>query len=393
MLFFMPSSIMPTYARLPIRFSHGEGVYLYTDDGGRYLDALAGIAVNSLGHAHPRLVAAISEQARRLIHVSNLYEINEQEKLADQLTAAAGMDNVFFCNSGAEANEAAIKLARLYGHEKGISLPKIIVAEGAFHGRTLASLTATGNTRIQKGFEPLVEGFIRVPFDNIDAIRVAAEKEDGIVAVLLEPVQGEGGIRIPHDGYLRAVEQLCRDHGWLFMLDEIQTGIGRTGKMFAFEHDNLSPDVVTLAKGLGGGFPIGACLAKGGAATVLTAGKHGSTFGGNPLACAAASTVLDTITDEALSENAATTGKALVDMLRDRLDDNPSVKEIRGSGLMIAVELDRPCTELVKRGIDNESILVNVTAERVVRLLPPLIIDQNVATVIADKVASLVNSL
>ena len=384
---------MPTYARLPIRFSHGEGVYLYTDDGGRYLDALAGIAVNSLGHAHPRLVAAISEQARRLIHVSNLYEISEQEKLADQLTAAAGMDNVFFCNSGAEANEAAIKLARLYGHEKGISLPKIIVAEGAFHGRTLASLTATGNARIQQGFEPLVEGFIRVPYDDVDAIRVAAEKEDDIVAVLLEPVQGEGGIRIPHDGYLKAVEQLCRDHGWLFMLDEVQTGIGRTGKMFAFEHDNLSPDVVTLAKGLGGGFPIGACLAKGEASTVLTAGKHGSTFGGNPLACAAASAVLDTITDEALSENAATTGKALVDMLRDRLDDNPSVKEIRGSGLMIAVELDRPCTELVKRGIDNESILVNVTAERVVRLLPPLIIDQNVATAIADKVASLVNSL
>ena len=384
---------MPTYARLPIRFSHGEGVYLYTDDGGRYLDALAGIAVNSLGHAHPRLIAAISEQARRLIHVSNLYEISEQEKLADQLTAAAGMDNVFFCNSGAEANEAAIKLARLYGHEKGISLPKIIVAEGAFHGRTLASLTATGNTRIQKGFEPLVEGFIRVPYDDVDAIRVAAEKEDGIVAVLLEPVQGEGGIRIPHDGYLKAVEQLCRDHGWLFMLDEVQTGIGRTGKMFAFEHDNLSPDVVTLAKGLGGGFPIGACLAKGTAATVLTAGKHGSTFGGNPLACAAASTVLDTITDEALSENAATTGEALLDMLRDRLDDNPSVKEIRGSGLMIAVELDRPCTKLVKRGIDNESILVNVTAERVVRLLPPLIIDQNMATAIADKVASLVNSL
>ena len=384
---------MPTYARLPIRFSHGEGVYLYTDDGGRYLDALAGIAVNSLGHAHPRLVAAISEQARRLIHVSNLYEISEQEKLADQLTAAAGMDNVFFCNSGAEANEAAIKLARLYGHEKGISLPKIIVAEGAFHGRTLASLTATGNARIQQGFEPLVEGFIRVPYDDVEAIRVAAEKEDGIVAVLFEPVQGEGGIRIPHDGYLKAVEQLCRDHGWLFMLDEVQTGIGRTGKMFAFEHDNLSPDVVTLAKGLGGGFTIGACLAKGEASTVLTAGKHGSTFGGNPLACAAASAVLDTITDEALSENAATTGKALVDMLRDRLDDNPSVKEIRGSGLMIAVELDRPCTELVKRGIDNESILVNVTAERVVRLLPPLIIDQNMATAIADKVASLVNSL
>ena len=384
---------MPTYARLPIRFSHGEGIYLYTDDGDRYLDALAGIAVNSLGHAHPRLVTAIAEQARRLIHVSNLYEISEQEKLADQLTAMAEMDNVFFCNSGTEANEAAIKLARLYGHEKGISRPKIIVAEGAFHGRTLASLTATGNTRIQQGFEPLVEGFIRVPFDNVDAIQLAAEKEEGIVAILLEPVQGEGGIRIPRDGYLKAVEQLCRDHGWLFMLDEVQTGVGRTGKMFAFEHDTLSPDVVTLAKGLGGGVPIGACLAKGEAATVLTAGKHGSTFGGNPLACAAASAVLDTIADEALSENAATTGKALVDMLRDRLDDNPSVTDIRGSGLMIAVELNRPCTELVKRGIDDEFILLNVTAERVVRLLPPLIIDQNAATVIADKVASLVNSL
>ena len=389
----MPSSIMPTYARLPIRFSHGKGVYLYTDDGARYLDALAGIAVNSLGHAHPRLVAAISEQAHRLIHVSNLYEIAEQEKLANQLTTAAGMDNVFFCNSGAEANEAAIKLARLYGHEKGITVPKIVVAEGAFHGRTLASLTATGNARIQQGFEPLVEGFVRVPFDDIEAIRLAAEENEGIVAVLLEPVQGEGGIRIPRRGYLEAVERLCRERGWLFILDEVQTGIGRTGKMFAFEHDALSPDVVTLAKGLGGGFPIGACLARGEAATVLTAGKHGSTFGGNPLACAAASTVLDTIADEALAENAATTGKALVEMLKEKLGDNPSVTGIRGIGLMIAIELDRPCAELVKRGIDNESILVNVTAERVVRLLPPLILDRNEATAIADKVASLVNSL
>ena len=389
----MPSSIMPTYARLPIRFSHGKGVYLYTDDGARYLDALAGIAVNSLGHAHPRLVAAISEQAHRLIHVSNLYEIAEQEKLANQLTTAAGMDNVFFCNSGAEANEAAIKLARLYGHEKGIALPNIIVAEGAFHGRTLASLTATGNARIQQGFEPLVEGFVRVPFDDIEAIRLAAEENEGVVAVLLEPVQGEGGIRIPRRGYLEAVERLCRERGWLFMLDEVQTGIGRTGKMFAFEHDALSPDVVTLAKGLGGGFPIGACLAKGEAATVLTAGKHGSTFGGNPLACAAASTVLDTIADEALVENAATTGKALVEMLKEKLGDNPSVTGIRGIGLMIAIELDRPCAELVKRGIDDESILINVTAERVVRLLPPLILDRDEATAIADKVASLVNSL
>ncbi len=389
----MFSPVMPTYTRLPISFTHGEGVYLYTTDGTRYLDALSGIAVNSLGHTHPVLSKTIADQAARLMHVSNLYRIEEQERLAARLTELAGMDNVFFCNSGAEANEAAIKLARLYGHQHGHASPKIIVADGSFHGRTLATLSATGNPKIQQGFEPLVDGFVRVPFDDISAIKSAAAKHDDIVAVLIEPIQGEGGIRIPDSSYLQTVSQLCKNHNWLLMLDEVQTGIGRTGKWFAHQHHGIKPDVMTLAKGLGGGMPIGACVAHGKAASVLTAGKHGSTFGGNPLASAAALAVLETIEKESLCENAENIGRLLVDLLSDKLAGNPIVNEIRGQGLMVAIELASPCGELVRKGLDDEQILINVTANSVIRLLPPLILDQYQATDIAQKVTSLIETL
>ncbi len=389
----MSSSIMPTYARLPIGFTHGEGIYLYGNDGKRYTDALSGIAVNSLGHSHPRLVEAISAQARRLLHVSNLYRIEEQERLAEKITALSGMDNAFFCNSGTEANEAAIKLARLYGHEKGIQLPRIIVAEGSFHGRTLAALSATGNKKIQQGFEPLVEGFVRVPYNDPDAIEAAAAEYDDIVAVLVEPIQGEGGIHIPDPDYLPRIAETCKKYDWLLMLDEVQTGIGRTGKWFTWQHSDVQPDVMLLAKGLGGGVPIGACIAKGKAATVLTAGKHGSTFGGNPLACAAASTVLDVIAEDSLCSSAHDVGMTLLSSLRDKLVNIACVSDIRGSGLMLAIELDRPCGELVQKAITDEQLLINVTADSVIRLLPPLILNKNQAEEIATKISGLIETL
>ncbi len=389
----MSSSIMPTYARLPIGFTHGEDIYLYGNDGKRYTDALSGIAVNSLGHSHPRLVEAISAQARRLLHVSNLYRIEEQERLAEKIAALSGMDNAFFCNSGTEANEAAIKLARLYGHEKGIQLPRIIVAEGSFHGRTLAALSATGNKKIQQGFEPLVEGFVRVPYNDPDAIEAAAAEYNDIVAVLVEPIQGEGGIRIPDPDYLPHIAETCKKYDWLLMLDEVQTGIGRTGKWFAWQHSDVQPDVMLLAKGLGGGVPIGACVAKGKAATVLTAGKHGSTFGGNPLACAAASTVLDVIAEDSLCSSAHDVGMTLLSSLRDKLVNIACVSDIRGSGLMLAIELDRPCGELVQKAITDEQLLINVTADSVIRLLPPLILNKNQAEEIATKISGLIETL
>ncbi len=389
----MSNPIMPTYARLPVAFSHGEGIYLYGDDGRRYIDALSGIAVNSLGHAHPRLVETLRRQAGRLLHTSNLYRIHEQERLAGKLTALAAMDNAFFCNSGAEANEAAIKLARSYGHDRGHSAPKIIVTEGSFHGRTLATLSATGNAKIQQGFEPLVEGFIRVPFDDLDAIESVAANHDDIVAILVEPIQGEGGIRIPGRDYLPGLAELCRKNDWLLMLDEVQTGVGRTGAWFAWQHHGVQPDVVTLAKGLGGGVPIGACLARGDAAGILTAGKHGSTFGGNPLATAAAATVLDVIEEESLCRNALDIGARLIDRLETTVGNRNIVRDIRGQGLMLAIELDRPCTELVQRAIEEQSLLINVTANSVIRLLPPLILDPQQADIIADKVAALIASI
>lgn len=387
----MSQHLMNTYARQPVSFVKGEGVWLYDAQGNRYLDALAGVAVNGLGHAHPKLVKAISEQVAKLIHVSNVYNVNEQAHLADKLCEISGMDKVFFCNSGCEANEASIKLARLYGHNKGIKNPEIIVMEKAFHGRTLATLSATGNRKTQAGFEPLVSGFVRVPFDDIEAVRQVAAHNKNVVAILVEPVQGEGGINIPHDasGYLAHLRKICDENGWLLMLDEVQTGIGRTGTWFAFQHTNILPDVMSLAKGLGSGVPIGACVAKGIAAETFTYGKHGSTFGGNPLATAAGLATLKIIEEENLRANAESMGDVICNSLRAALKEVAGVNVIRNAGLMIGVELDRPCGDLVKRAL-AEKLLINVTADNVVRLLPPLVINQNEAEQLVSILAKLI---
>ncbi|MDP1928611.1 MAG: acetylornithine transaminase [Thiobacillus sp.] len=367
----MTTHLMNTYARQPVAFVRGEGAYLWDESGKRYLDAVAGVAVNGLGHAHPKLVKAIADQAAMLIHSSNLYRIPRQEELADRLCALSGMDKAFFCNSGCEANEAAIKLARLYGHGKGVEVPTIIVMEKAFHGRTMATLTATGSRKIQAGFEPLLSGFARVPFNDLDAIRHVAEHNKSVVAVLVEVVQGEGGINVLPTSYLTELRQICDAHGWLLMLDEVQTGIGRTGTWFGFQHSGVMPDVMALAKGLGSGMPIGACLARGAAADVFQPGNHGSTFGGNPLACAAALATLDAIESENLLENARVRGEAIRTGLRAALSGVHGVVDIRGEGMMIGVELDRPCGELV--GVARDAgVLINVTADNVIRLVPPL---------------------
>jgi len=363
---------MNTYNRQPVAFVRGEGAYLWDEAGKRYLDAVAGVAVNALGHGHPKLVKAVSEQAASLIHSSNLYRVLRQEELADKLCALSGMDKAFFCNSGCEANEAAIKLARLYGHGKGIEVPTIIVMEKAFHGRTMATLTATGSRKIQAGFEPLLSGFARVPFNDLEAIRHVAEHNKSVVAVLIETVQGEGGINVLPSEYLVELRKICDAHGWLLMLDEVQTGIGRTGTWFGFQHAGVMPDVMALAKGLGGGMPIGACLARGAAAEVFTPGSHGSTFGGNPLACAAALATLQTIEEEKLLDNARVRGEAIRSGLRAALVGVHGVVDIRGEGMMIGIELDRPCGELVAVARDA-GVLINVTADTVIRLVPPLI--------------------
>jgi acetylornithine aminotransferase len=363
---------MNTYARQPVAFVRGEGAYLWDETGKRYLDAVAGVAVNGLGHAHPKLVKAIAEQAATLIHTSNLYRIPRQEELADKLCELAGMDKAFFCNSGCEANEAAIKLARLHGHNKGIEVPTIIVMEKAFHGRTMATLTATGSRKIQAGFEPLLSGFARVPFNDLDAIRHVAEHNKSVVAVLVEVVQGEGGINVLPSEYLVELRRICDAHGWLLMLDEVQTGIGRTGAWFGFQHSGVLPDVMALAKGLGSGMPIGACLARGAAADVFQPGNHGSTFGGNPLACAAALATLEAIESENILDNVRVRGEAIRTGLRAALNGTHGVVDIRGEGMMIGIELDRPCGELV--GVARDAgVLINVTADRVIRLVPPLI--------------------
>jgi acetylornithine aminotransferase len=387
----MTSSIMTTYNRLPVNFTHGEGVSLFDTNGDEYLDALTGIAVCGLGHAHPVLTSAISEQAGKLLHTSNLYGIELQQQLADQLTNLSGMDAVFFGNSGAEANEAAIKLARLYGHHKGIDKPAIIVMDNSFHGRTMATLSATGNRKVQAGFEPLVQGFVRVPYNDVSAIRSVAENNNGIVAILVEPIQGESGVNIPEANYLNELRTICDDNGWLLMLDEIQTGMGRTGKWFAFQHNNIQPDVITLAKALGNGVPIGACIARGEAASTLTPGTHGSTFGGNPLACRAAMAVIDVIQQENLIDNAQTIGQYMVDGFRDRLANIDGVQDIRGKGLMIAIELDRDCGELVQLALDKR-LLINVAGGNRVRLLPPLIINQQQADQIIGIVSDIIQS-
>jgi len=381
--------LMPTYNRLPVAFVRGEGVWVWDESGKRYLDALAGIAVNTLGHAHPKFVKIITEQAARLVHVSNLYRIVEQEQLADRLAAISGMDKVFFCNSGCEANEAAIKLARLYGHGKGIAHPEIVVMENAFHGRTLATLSATGNRKVQVGFEPLVTGFPRVPFNDIDSLHQLAERSSNIVAVLVEPIQGEGGINVSTIEYLRGLRELCDRKGWLLMLDEVQCGLGRTGKWFVYQHAGIAADVLALAKGLGSGLPIGACLARGAAASVFKPGSHGSTFGGNPLACAAALATLDLIEQERLMENAERIGALIRSELAQALGNAKGIVEIRGRGLMIGVELDRPCGDLVKLALEA-GLLINVTADNVVRLLPALTMNEPEAREVVSRLAPLV---
>jgi len=382
---------MNTYMRQPVTFAKGEGVWLWDDKGEKYLDALAGVAVNGLGHAHPKLVKAISEQAARLIHVSNIYQVAEQAALADKLCEIADMDKVFFCNSGCEANEAAIKLARLYGHNKGIENPEIIVMEQSFHGRTLATLSATGNYKVQAGFEPLVSGFIRVPYDDIEAVRHVAEHHPNIVAILVEPVQGEGGINIPKEAsaYLEALRQICDTHDWLLMLDEVQTGIGRTGTWFAFQHTGIKPDVMSLAKGLGSGVPIGACVASGKAADVFTYGKHGSTFGGNPLATAAGLATLNIIEEEGIRENADKIGNLIREGFIAEFKDTAGVVTVRNAGLMVGIELDRPCGDLVKMALADK-LLINVTADKVVRLLPPLVMNEAEANELVKRLSALV---
>jgi len=383
------SHLMNTYARLPIAFTHGEGAWLWDSNGKRYLDALAGIAVNTLGHAHPKFTAALNAQIGRCIHVSNIYQVREQEQLGDKLCALSGMQEVFLCNSGCEANEAAIKLARMFGHNKGIESPNIIVMEKAFHGRTLATLSATGSRKVQAGFEPLVQGFVRVPYDDLDAIRQVAAHNHDVVAVLVEPIQGEGGIRTPDIHYLEQLRQICDQQGWLLMLDEVQCGIGRTGKWFAHQHTGILPDVMTLAKGLGSGVPIGACLAAGKAAGTFKPGNHGSTFGGNPLASTAALTTLEIMEQDKLPAHATALGNFLLQGFRERFDQVAGVVSIRGQGLMIGIELNKPCAEIVQRALAH-GLLVNVTADNVIRLLPPLVFTQVEAQQLLDILCPLV---
>ncbi|WP_019619971.1 aspartate aminotransferase family protein [Amphritea japonica] len=382
--------VMNTYSRLSVAFDHGEGCWLFDTDGNKYLDALSGIAVCGLGHAHPAVTTAISEQASQLIHTSNLYTIPNQELLAERLTKISGMDNVFFGNSGAEANEAAIKLARRYGHAKGIDKPATIVMEGSFHGRTMATLSATGNRSAQAGFEPLVSGFVRAPYNDVDAVKNIIANNASVVAILVEPIQGEGGVIIPADDYLNQLRELCDANDMLLMLDEVQTGNGRTGSYFAYQQNNILPDVVTTAKGLGNGVPIGACLARGKATEVLVPGTHGSTYGGNPLCCAAALAVVDTITDEKLDQRAGKLGDMIADGFRAQLGDASYVKEIRNKGLMIAIELSEAGSELAVLS-KVKGVLLNVTGGgKVVRMLPPLIMSDTEAELLVNTVSRII---
>jgi acetylornithine aminotransferase len=364
-------TLITSYNPLPITFSHGDGVWLYDDKGKAYLDSFSGIAVCGLGHAHPDVTQTIQRQAEKLIHTSNAFQIIEQQQLAEKLVTLSGMEQVFFGNSGAEANEAAIKLTRLFGHKKGIEKPSIIVMDGAFHGRTMATLTASGNRKVQAGFEPLVPGFVRAPFNDLDAIRTIAANRDDIVAVMLEPIQGEGGIQVADETYIRQLSALCEQHDWLFILDEIQTGNGRTGKFFAYMDYGIRPDIVTTAKGLGNGMPISACLMSKNACNLFKPGNHGSTFGGNPLACATALTVLEVIERDKLCEKVRAQGIVLKSKLMRELGEHPNVKCIRGKGYMLGIELDKPAHAIKEIGLTHQ-ILLNVTSESVIRLLPAL---------------------
>ncbi len=381
--------LMNTYGRLPIAFESGEGCWLFDTDGNKYFDTFTGIAVCGLGHTNPAVTRAIRNQAGRLVHCSNLYHIPLQAQLGQELCNLSGMDNVFFSNSGAEANEAAIKIAKRYGHQKGIDSPSIIVMDNAFHGRTMATLTASGNSKIQAGFEPLLSGFIRVPFNDIQSIEDVAKSNPSVVAVLIEPIQGEGGLSIAEQQYMTSLRALCDQNDWLLMLDEVQTGNGRTGTYFAYSGYNIVPDVVTTAKGLGNGFPIGACLAKGKAAEVFSPGAHGSTFGGNPLACAAALAVIDQIKTEKLAQRATELGNKIQQILKDNLESASYVTDIRGKGLMIAVELDTPSPELVPLA-KAAGLLINITSEKVIRLLPALTMTDEEASFLAESIVKII---
>lgn len=383
-------ALVTCYNPMPITFTHGKGVWLYDEQGKAYLDGLSGIAVCGLGHAHPDVTKTIQEQAAKLIHTSNGYHIKEQELLAEKLTHLTGMEQVFFANSGAEANEAAIKLTRLFGHKKGIDTPSIIVMEHSFHGRTMATLTASGSRKVQAGFEPLVPGFIRAPFNDLEAIHTIAANRDDVVAIMIEPIQGEGGIHIADEGYLHALANLCEKQDWMLIFDEVQTGNGRTGKLFTCMHYNIKPDILTTAKGLANGLPISACLMSKRAIDLFKPGNHGSTFGGNPLACATALTVLEVIERDKICEKVAKNSALLMDQLIDKLGEHPHVKAIRGKGFMIGIELDRPASDMRLIGIEN-GLLFNITAETVIRLLPPLIISEEEITTLVQKLALTIN--
>jgi acetylornithine aminotransferase len=383
------SHVMNTYARLPVGFTKGSGTFLEDTDGNRYLDALTGIAVVGLGHAHPAVANALAEQAASLTHTSNLYEIPLQTKLANKLCEISGMDSAFFANSGAEANEAAIKLARIKGNQEGINKPEIVVMDDSFHGRTMATLTATGNRKVHAGFEPLLSGFVRARFNDIDAIQAIASNNPNTTAILVEPILGEAGIIIPAPDYLSKLREICDKQGWLLMLDEVQTGNGRTGTYFEFLDHDIKPDVITTAKGLGNGMPIGVCLAKGEAANLFQPGNHGSTFGGNPLACAAALAVVETIEQGLLCDRAKELGNRILDNFRKQLEGNNRVKEIRGKGLMIAIELNQDAPDLVSEALKN-GLLINVAQGNTIRLLPPLTMSDEEADSLSEMVSALI---
>jgi acetylornithine/N-succinyldiaminopimelate aminotransferase len=388
----MPSPLMSTYMQQPVVFTHGDGVWLFDSNGKRYLDCLSGIAVNTLGHNHPKLVAALREQIGRVIHVSNLFEHPLRNELANLLLERSGMTNVFFCNSGLEANEAAIKIARKYGHDRGIDRPEIIVYDKSFHGRSLATLSATGNAKVQKGFEPLVEGFVHIPLNDLDALRKTIAQRPNVVAIFIEAIQGEGGIQPAQLEYLREARALCDERGLLLMIDEVQCGMGRTGKWFAHQWAGIKPDVMPLAKGLGSGIPIGAVVADGQAARTLTPGTHGTTFGGNPLAMRAGITTIRTMEEDGLMANAAEVGKYLVDALAREIGTLPGVVDIRGKGLMLGIELDRPCSGMVEKCLE-QGVILNVTADTVIRLLPPLVFTRDHADLLIDRLVPLVRDL
>lgn len=382
------SALMNTYGSRSTTLVKGDGPYLWDDQGKRYLDALSGIAVCGLGYNHPAVTKAICEQAEKLIHCSNLYNIEPQQRLGHILVEVSGMDKVFFSNSGAEANEAALKIARKYGQEKGVSTPHVITTEQSFHGRTMATLSATGNQKVKAGFAPLVEGFSHVAFNDIEAIKKAAG--ESTVAIMVEPIQGEGGVNVPAADYLNRLRELCDQNGWLLILDEIQTGNGRTGKLFAYQHNGILPDVVTTAKGLGNGVPIGACLASGKAADILQPGNHGSTFGGNPLACNAALATVNTLLADDFMKNAAALGENMIARFKKIFAGNAKVTNVRGMGMMIGIELAKDCAELIERA-KEKNLLLNVTSGKTIRLLPPLILTAEQANTVVDTVVELVN--